>query len=204
MLPKSKSARVQLALELQARGAIPNMQDFIRFLDLPGTDFLVRSMDLDTKKQHRELAKLLAGQDCEVAAFDNHAVHLSTLNDFRKSEEYENLPDTLKARVDAHAAVHEELLLSQAGLPTPANPQGEYDPTASAAAAAVKGGGSMGYMIDPSTGTTPDPAMIAAGQAPSPVTDQGIYNQARIGQQAGQPGQVPGIPADNQAASMGA
>jgi hypothetical protein len=204
-LPRSKSARVQLILELHARGLIQNAQDVIRMLDIPGTDFIVRQFDLDTRKQHREISKILqSDEDPQVAPWDNHLVHIEAINGFRKTVDYEKLPVETRARVDAHAAVHEGLVLQQLGvpLPTPA----PFDPNAREAADAVTAGGRGGpggYLLDPLTGKPPDPLQVASGQAPSPVTDDGIYNQAGIGQGAGSPGRVPGIPADNQAASMG-
>jgi len=211
-LPKSKAARVQLGLELHARGVIPNNQDLLRILELPGTDFIIRDMDLDTRKQRRELAVLLKGEDCEVAPYDDHAIHLAQINRFRKTEEYERLPETIRARIDAHAAVHESLVLRQAGIPQPVSSLGPSQPDAAGAAAAIGARGARGsvgaaqnsghYMTDFMTGTTPDPLMSASGQQPSPVTDEGIYNAAGIGG-TGQPGRVPGVPADNQAASMG-
>lgn len=202
-LPRSKSARVQLMLELHARGVIPDPQTLVRMLDLPGTDFIVKDMDLDMRRQHRELTRMLAGEDCAVEAWDNHSIHIAELNKFRKSVEYERLDDETRARIDAHAAVHEGLVLRQLGMPltSPA----PYDPNAAQGVAAVEGASSSsGYLMDPLTGAPPNPLAVASGQAPSPVTDEGIYNQAQIGQAAGQPGRVPGVPADNQAASMGA
>jgi len=210
-LPRSKAARAQLGLELHARGVIPSNQDLLKILDLPGTDFITRDADLDVRKQKRELGMLLQGIDCEISAFDDHAIHLAQINRFRKTKEYEELPETVRARIDAHAGAHEELVMAQAGIPMPQSSM-PYGETAGAAAGAVRQRSARGsvapsqnsgaYMTDPMTGTTPDPLMSASGQGPSPVTSEGIYNQAGIGG-TGQPGRVPGVPADNQAASMG-
>lgn len=201
-LPRSKSARVQLLMELQARGMFQGKpQEFVRALDLPGMDAIVRDMDLDEKRQAREISHMLEGQDAEVYPWDNHAVHLYKLNEFRKTVDYEMLDDETKGRIDAHASVHEGMLNPQMGVPTP----GTNDDPAMQQGGAVGEGGptAAGPYMDPLTGMPPNPTAVAAGQTPSPVTDDGIYKQAGIGQAAGQPGRVPGIPADNQASSMG-
>lgn len=207
-LPRSKSARVQLLLELQAR--MPDLfdpQTLIRALDLPGVDFIVRSIDLDVRKQQRELGKLISGEDCPVDAWDNHLVHLKQINNFRKTLDYEQLDDAGKARVDAHAAVHESLVLRQMGVavPEPVPPV----PGALAEAEMVGAGVGEGAVpqgpqyLDPLTGLPPDPTAVASGQTPSALTDSQVARRAGIGQAAGQPGRVPGVSADNQAASMG-
>lgn len=210
-LPRSKSARVQLMLELHARGVIRDNVTLIRALDLPGTDSLVRDEDIDSRLQRRELGKLLNGEDQPVYPFHDHLVHLKVINGFRKGGEYPKLPPATQARIDAHAGMHEALVLKALGAPTTANGN-PYDPAAGQAAAAVTtsgqtpppgAGGGSGYLLDPLTGLPPTGLDMASGAVPSPVSDDGIYNQAGIGNAAGQPGRVPGIPADNQAASMG-
>lgn len=203
-LPKSKSARAQLFLELAARyPQVFQAQDLIRMLDVPGTDFITRTLDADTRKQYREIGQMLQGKTCEVQAFDNHQIHLQVLNNFRKSTDYENLPIEQQAMFDAHAAVHESLVLKQLGIAVP-TPQPTQDPAAmqqadraSAGPASGQVGTTSPYLTDPMTGQPGDPMAAASGQAPSTAEIAGI------GQAAGQPGRVPGIPVDNQAASMG-
>lgn len=218
-LPKSKAARAQLMMELAAR--YPDLvqpQDLIRMLDVPGVDFLTRSIDIDTKKQWREIGQLLEGDDCQVQPFDNHVIHLSVMNQFRKSVDYEQLDDAGRAIFDAHAAVHEMLVLKQMGMSVP-TPNPTYDPNAAAQSQMAgagpagpgpggppqPGGGapSPGYLLNPMTGTPPDPLAVASGQAPDMLAQTSIAKRAGIGQAAGQPGRVPGIPVDNQAHSMG-
>ena len=201
-LPRSKSARVQLALELHARGVIASGTDLIRVLDLPGYDFIVREHDVDTQLQARELSYLLKGGLPNPLPFHNHRAHLEFLNSYRKSLDYEQLDPKIRAAVDAHAAVHEGLLLPQEASPgapgTPYNPElGGPNPEG------VTGMPPPPPYMDPMTGSQPDPTAAAAGQGPSALAGSNVEQMAGIGQAAGQPGRVPGIPADNQAASMG-
>lgn len=214
-LPKSKAARTQLVMELQAR--MPDIMDpqtMIRMLDMPGTDFLVRSMDIDARRQARENSQMLQGQEPVVQPFDNHAVHLKSLNDFRKSTDYEHLDMQGRAIFDAHAAVHEMLLLKQLGLAAPNTPEPQGSPEALAQADRASAGPAGGHppqgspfnapmYTDPATGRPPSGLAVASGQAPSPLANSAIAKRAGIGHAAGQPGRVPGVPADNQAASMG-
>lgn len=212
-LPKSKAARTQLMMELQAR--FPNdfdLQTVIRLLDMPGVDFLTRSQDADTKQAVRENSIMFEGGQPKVEPFHNHVIHLRVLNDFRKTREYELLDMESKARFDGHAAVHEMLVLRQLGLVPGASP-GPADPMATEmadrAAAGPAGGVPQGSAFntpmytDPTTGRPPSGLAVASGQAPSPLEGTAIAEKAGIGQGAGQPGRVPGVPADNQAASMG-
>jgi hypothetical protein len=203
-LPKSKTARAQLYLELAAR--YPQLitgADLIRLLDMPDTDFITKSDDSDTKKQYREIGQLLAGENPEVKPWDNHLIHLTILNNFRKSADYENLDEEGQARFDAHAAVHEMLVLKQLGIVVP---PGDFDPNAAAQSQQVAGGPAGGapqpgvtspFLLDPMHGQPGDP-QSGGGLAPLPLA-----KAAGIGQQAGQPGRVPGVPVDNQASTMG-
>lgn len=212
-LPKSKAARTQLVMELQAR--MPDIMDpqtMIRMLDLPGTDFLVKSMDEDTRRATRENSILLEGGEPVVQPFDNHAIHLKVLNSFRKSADYENLPPEDRARFDAHAAIHEMLVLRQLGLATPGT--GEPNPIAEAQAQTAAQGPAGGHppagspfnapmYTDQATGKPPSGLAVASGQAPSPLANSAIARRAGIGQSAGQPGRVPGVGMDQQAAAIG-
>lgn len=205
-LPRSKTARTQLAMELQAIGAFPGgVPDLIRFLDLPGTEFIIRSFDQDLKRQQRELVKLINGEEPPVREFDNHMIHMQGIDTFRKSLDYEQLPPDAQARIDAHWGAHAGWVLPQQGIPTP--PGTPINPEAAIASeAAVEAGrtgvGSAPY-ADAATGEPPTSTERASGQAPSPVSDKGIYQDAQIGQAPGQPGIVHGAEADAQAASMG-
>ena len=201
-MPQSKAAQAQLIFELQQR--FPNLiqpQDVIRLLNVPGVDFLTRSVDADTKKQYREIGKLLNGDMPPVAPFDNHQIHLKVLNDFRKSADYENADDDFRVRVDAHAAVHEMLILRQLGIAVP-TPQPTMDNNALQQAATVSAG---------PAGRQSDMPSIEPGAeynnpystVPTDMSENGLAAKGGIGQGANQPGRVPGIPVDNQIASMG-
>lgn len=187
-LPDSKAGRVQLATELQQLGLLPDARSFVRLLEMPGLDLISETLDLDTKQQRRETNKLITGEPVPVNSFDNHVIHLSELNNFRKSKDYEDLDPQIKAVVDAHADVHNELVLQQLGM-NPANPNagpGSAEPEAPPGGGAAGPGGQGGPQQTPHEGGR----------------ESAIRDKAGIGGNA-QPGAVPGVSADRQAASMG-
>jgi hypothetical protein len=200
-LPRSKSARVQLFMELQARfPGLIDPQMLMNMIDLPGTDLLTRSLDIDTRKQNREIGQLLLGQNPQVRPYDNHVIHLKVLNDFRKSIDYENLPIEMQAHIDAHAALHESLVLRQMGIQVP-TPNATQDPAAleQAQLAAAGPGGPVaagGVEAPPpgSGGNSPGPPGVSS--MPSEASTAGIGGP-------GNPGRVPGIPLDTEAHLLG-
>lgn len=198
-LPRSKAARAQLFLELAQR--YPDLVDaqvLMKLLDVPSTDLITRVLDEDTREQAREIGDMLKGEEPEVKPFHNHTIHLRVLNSFRKSLDYRKLPKDQQAIFDAHAAVHEMLVLRQQGvqIPTP-NPIMSQQSMAQSIEAGQPGG----------PGGAPAQPPGGAGAVPPPggpgMSDQSIAQSAGIGQAAGQPGRVPNMPVDQQAASMG-
>lgn len=185
-LPRSKAARVQLAMDLMALPEISahiDPRQFFRLIDLPGTDFIVASMNLDVKQAERENGRLMRGETVEVRAWENHAAHYKVHNDLRKSEDYEKLPPPGQAIIDAHADLHLTMLQAQAtaqamgAVPHPGSPP-------------IQSGGAPPAQ--------PGQPGQPGGQSP----ESQINERAGIGG-PGQPGSVPGTSADTQAASMG-
>lgn len=54
-----------------------------------------------------------------VNSWDNHQVHIQEHNNFRKRQEYENLPDYAKVEFERHVALHRAAI----GLPPEVNPE---------------------------------------------------------------------------------
>lgn len=200
---RSKSARAQLALDLNARGVPPftDPRTLLRFLDLPGTDMLLDEFTIDIKQAHRENGYLVQGQPVEIHSFDNHPIHLNEHDRLRKSEDYERMTPEQRAVIDAHCDAHQEVISAllaaeQDGLPmTPNQTDGKPPPSGG-------GGGGGRQYIDPMTGKPTNPLAAASGQAPSALSNSAIGRRAGIGG-PGRPGPVKGASADQQAASMG-
>jgi len=199
-LPRSKAARSQLAMELKNSGMITDPRDFLRLLDMPGTDFLAETWSRDSKQAQRENAELMRGNQVPVNWFDNHEVHWTDHTNEMKEPWYHAAQEDDPRRIafDAHISAHMEQLaakqqtLSGAGAPVP-QPAGEES----------IGKGGPAY-IDPLTGNLSDPVRAAAGQEPSSLSrgPEGIRKAAGIGA-TGQQGVVPGVDADTQARLTG-
>lgn len=208
-LPRSKAAQSQLFLELQARyPGIIDPQMLVNLIDLPGTDVITKSLDAHTRTQYREIAQLLKGEHPQVRPFHNHVIHLKVLNDFRNSIDYENLPPAMQGHIDAHAAIHEALVLKQMGIQVP-TPNEIQDPTAMQQANIASGGpaGHSPGSTQPPIGPGGKPPMPGPGGASpgAPGQQQPMPSQAQMAGIGGpgQPGRVPGISLGNEAQLIG-
>lgn len=194
-LPRSKTARTQLAIDLWSQGILTDARDFVRLLDLPGSDFLVETLNLDNKQAEREIGHILAGEVVEAKTWHNHQAHITTHDEFRKSEEYEHLDPQQQAALDGHIMAHYQQMLDQmmndpmaAGAAPPGAGPETTNPT-----------GANGEPIDPTTGLPQDPNAMAGGLAPTAL--QGAMNMPVGG--TGQPGPVPGTTPDGLQAAIG-
>lgn len=205
-LPRSKTARVQLAIDLWSQGIIADPQVFVRMLDLPGTDFVLETLNIDAQHAEREIARLIAGEEVPAPDWHNHEIHIAKHNEYRKSEEYEQLDDQAKTNFDSHVLAH-QMVLQQAQL-TAAQ-------SALALGPGMEGGGEFagpettnptgenGEGIDLMTGQPQDPLSVAAGLSPSQLEGSEVQAARGVIGGVGNPGGVPGIPLDTQAALEG-
>lgn len=195
-LPRSKSARMQLGMDLIANGPpgtpgspFETWADFMRFIDMPGTDFVTEGVTSDVKQANRENDDLLQGNVRQVHTWDNHQVHITQHENVRKGETYEKLERQASAGdVEATQAI----AALDAHIESHIGMQAQKEAGAAAAAAGAVPGAS------PVPGS-PDQGMVPG---PSDSLDSGTASLAGIGG-PGQPGAVPGFSPDEQAQSMG-
>ncbi len=197
-LPRSKTARTQLAMDLFAQGIIREPRDFVRMLDLPGTDTLLETLNVDARQAEREHAHLLNMEPVEAKVWHNHMAHIASHDEFRKTEEYENLSPEQQAWFDGHVDAHYSQVLQQMSVPTP--PGTPQSPEAAQAMAAMMPGqqnptGENGEPVDPLTGAPSDPNAIGGLSGALGASAQAGANP--IGG-TGNPGPVPGMTADTQ------
>jgi hypothetical protein len=196
-LPRSKTARTQLAMDLFQAGILTEPRDLVRMLDLPGTDFLVETLNVDAAQANREHGYLLRGEDVLIRTFDNHAVHIAEHDKFRKSEEYEHLPPELQAHFDGHVDAHYQVVLQQMTQPTPPGTPMYENMVAQANAGMQNPSGENGQPTDPMTGAPSNPNAIG-GNIPTGLNGaQAQASQTPIGG-TGNPGPVPGHSRDTQ------
>lgn len=205
-LPRSKSARIQLAQQLWQEQIITDPSLYMRLMDLPGMDFVADNINLDARQAQREHGKLIRGEDVAVNTFDNHMAHLTEHNNFRKSEDYEKSEVNIKAVIDAHCAVHEEMVMAQLQSPLPPGtpympdlltPPGQ-DQKLSGTGTPPDGDEEAGEGVDngPPNGPPGTPGNPAASGIMPAAQAAGIGG-------VGRPGPVPGVPMDVQNARMG-
>jgi hypothetical protein len=198
-LPRSKSARVQMAIDLWSQQIISDPRIFLRLLDLPGTDLMLETLNLDAKQAEREHASLYEMQPVEAKMWHNHQAHIATHLEEMKTEEYEQKTPEQQAWFEGHLMTHFEVAQGQAqqqingpgGAPPAADPN---------AAPSGTGGADNGQSIDPLTGRPSDPLAVAAGLSPS--SSAGSKNQGVVGG-TGNPGAVPGQSNDAVAGATG-
>lgn len=208
MMPKSKSARAQLAMDLWDRQILHDPAQFIRMLEIPGVGFLQEEFDLDVRQAEREYESMFFGAQVQAEDWHNHQAHISTHNNSRKTPEYERWPDDRKAAMDGHIREHYAWLQFQStgvlppGLAGALHP-GEAGGGGEPGAGPSPGGGRAAAYVDPMTGAPPNPLDVATGQAPSAIT-MNPPNSLQLPPGALQgAGAVPGQTPDSQAAAQG-
>lgn len=104
-LPQSKAAKQAFIMDLIKLGVI-EPQKALEMLDLGGIERVYEDYLVDVRHAQRENIKMAAGEQVEPNDFDNHAVHIDAHNKFRKGQEFESLPDEIKALFQMHCDLH--------------------------------------------------------------------------------------------------
>lgn len=119
-LPQSKAARTALLMDLMQMGFVDPAKG-LQVLEIGGIQKLTEQLEVDRKQAQRENLKMSAFTDelleqamqtqpdilpVSVNTWDNHKVHVETHNNYRKSQKFENLPDSVKALFEAHVTQH--------------------------------------------------------------------------------------------------
>lgn len=104
-LPQSKAAKQAFVMDLIKMSVI-EPQKALEMLDLGGIERVYEDYLTDVRHGQRENIKMAAGEQVEPNDFDNHAIHIDAHNKFRKGQEYESLPDEIKAIFQQHCDLH--------------------------------------------------------------------------------------------------
>lgn len=107
--PRSRTAQLQMAMELWRMGVVKDPKLFFRIADIPGGDDLFEGVNPDIAQQRRENHMLSLGLEVIAEEWENHALHIEELNRFRKSETYQHLDDDTKRLIALHAQQHETM-----------------------------------------------------------------------------------------------
>lgn len=118
IIPRSRAAQQQFAQEALRMGLLDPkdplvMYKFAKLGDMPDRRGLVEALNPDISKAIRENEMVVMGDIPLPAVFDDHEVHLKVHNDFRKSQEYELLPEDERSIHDDHCMAHEKMVQEQ-------------------------------------------------------------------------------------------
>jgi len=103
-LPRSKAAKQQFILDLWDRKLEQDPRKVREMLELGQGEPDEWQIDLD--QAERENRKLLAGEPVEVKEWHNHPAHHYIHRQYMKSADFDEKPDDVKARFEAHDAEH--------------------------------------------------------------------------------------------------
>lgn len=122
-LPQSKAAKQAFVMDL-IKMQIIEPQKALEMLELGGIERVYEDYLVDVKHAQRENIKMSDGQPVEPNDFDNHEIHIDQHNKFRKSQEYEALPDQIKQMFQEHIDVHYMATGQKSGVGMPLMPPG--------------------------------------------------------------------------------
>ena len=116
--PHSRAARQQMTVRMKQE--FPEVfqgmsrATLLRLMDVPGLDKAPNVIAPDSAKAIRENHLMSIGAIMLPADFDDHAKHMAEHNSFRKTTEYESMPDSAKEVVNLHISAHEMLIREEA------------------------------------------------------------------------------------------
>ena len=107
-MPTSKSQRQAWLLNLVDRGLVPkNPMLLAKTLQVGGISMFTELVDADAAKAIRENHLMQNGEVMIPEPFDDHPVHISEHNSFRKTEAYRLAPEDIREIHDLHIKAHE-------------------------------------------------------------------------------------------------
>lgn len=104
-LPQSKAAKQAFVMDLIK--LFPQYADKgLELLEIGGIERIYEEYLTDKRQSQRENIKMSSGVPVEANDWDNHQVHIDIHNTFRKSQEFEMLPDEIKVMFQQHVDLH--------------------------------------------------------------------------------------------------
>lgn len=109
-MPKSKAKLKEELLALWDRGILTDPRLVARATEYGTMEEVLVDLELDTAQAIRENERMARGEYVKVEDFHNHAVHIVEHNRFRKTEEYEKLPNNVKEVFARHVEEHKKFI----------------------------------------------------------------------------------------------
>lgn len=114
-LARSPLQEREFLFSLWDRGIIQDPRLLLRLTEYGNWSELYSDIELDIQQANRENEKMRQGQPATVEDFQNHVIHVAEHNKFRKTVDYENLPDDRKELFARHVEQH-KMFIQQAQL----------------------------------------------------------------------------------------
>lgn len=108
-LSHSKAARQAVIMDLMKNGLIDPMMGLQR-MEIGGVEKLYEDMLVDKRQAQRENLRLAAGEAFPPNSYDNHEIHVQCHDRFRKSQQFELLPQEIKDVFEQHVQLHRDTL----------------------------------------------------------------------------------------------
>lgn len=115
-LPTSKAAKQAFIMDIIKLGGI-QINDALQVLDIGGIEKIYEDYLVDIRQAQRENLKMADGESVKPNDFDNHMVHVTTHDKFRKSQQFEMLPDQIKVAFQMHVELHKSAMAAAMPLP---------------------------------------------------------------------------------------
>lgn len=112
-LPESRLAKQQYLLDLWNAGILKDRHQVLQMLEFGTLKRLYEDAEIDNQHATREHVRILSGEAVDVEPWHNHAAHISAHNRFRKTAEYETLPESVRSAFVHHVAQHEDFVVAE-------------------------------------------------------------------------------------------
>lgn len=116
IIPRNRAAQQAQAEKLMQMGLITDLETYAALAELPDQKALLDRARPDVAKARRENYMMALGNVQIPAEFDDHQVHITEHNVFRKSVRYERLGPDVRAMIDDHIQAHATDAAEKAGM----------------------------------------------------------------------------------------
>jgi hypothetical protein len=113
-LARSRSARTDQLMLMWQNGIVQDRELMAEMLEMPISSFDPGNA-FDIRLARNENFTMADGIPVKPNSWDNHDIHRRELNNYRKTQEYLELPTHIKTMFEFHAQMHDELEIQQLG-----------------------------------------------------------------------------------------
>lgn len=115
IMPRSRAAMQAMAEKMVQMGLVQDIETFSALVELPEQKDILERSRPDAAKARRENSKLALGRVEIPDDFDDHQIHITEHNVFRKSAKYDRLDPKFRNLIDSHIQAHATMAAELAG-----------------------------------------------------------------------------------------